>query len=275
MLDLLQVAIKSFDPQLLREVYSRWLACGPFGQVRHDDQNLRAPLVLQCLATHQPLPQLEELDGLPFVKDNDDTHGLAQHLVRAGEAQDVLDSFVLPDGILHLERGYLLPCPVDEFLESSNEVQVAVLVDPALVATSHEAIGERLLIRVFVHVRPHLVALHDARPLNTHLALLSRLHPSVAGVAGHDRQLGAHRWPDGLQLPGPVPGVGAEGVGLGHGVGGHDGGLELALHLLRQAGQESCRVVADDPKVVVKRLLVCFLHLPSQLHQRQVVGGNS
>eukprot|EP00415_Alexandrium_ostenfeldii_P000643 UN0643 len=92
--DLLQVAVKDPNVQLLREVYPRRLASGPLGEVGHDHQDLWAPLVLQDLARHEPLPELEQLDRLALVEDGDNAHGLAQHLVLAGEAQDVLDGLV-------------------------------------------------------------------------------------------------------------------------------------------------------------------------------------
>mmetsp|Transcript_127365 Transcript_127365/g.271538 ORF Transcript_127365/g.271538 Transcript_127365/m.271538 type:complete len:411 (+) Transcript_127365:27-1259(+) len=270
---LLDGAIELFEAESLCEVDTCWLPCGSLRQVRHSDHDLGAPLILKHLSTHEPLAEVEALELLARLQHCDNADALAEHGMGHGKAEHILDIGVFPDGVLYLERGDLLARAIDELLETAYQVEVSILIHPALVPAPHEAVSKGLLIRVFVHVWPHLVALHDTCALDTDLTFLSRLHPRVLRITSHDHQFRSHRGPYRLELADSITRVRAEWVGLCHGVSWQHCALDELFHLHGKARNQGGRVVPDEPDFVVIRevRLFGFVELLGHVHERQVV----
>mmetsp|Transcript_23535 Transcript_23535/g.42455 ORF Transcript_23535/g.42455 Transcript_23535/m.42455 type:complete len:373 (+) Transcript_23535:142-1260(+) len=267
MLELFQVPIQLAQAKFCCQVYSSRLSSRSFWQLLHDGQDLWAPLVLKHLFLRQPLPQAEQLNCLSLLRNNNHSNSFAKNSMRTREAKNILYICMLPHSVLDLKGRDFLTSAVDELLETSDEIKVALLVYPAFVATPHEAIRESFSVWILVHVRSHLIATHHSWSANANFAFLSRAHALVAWPSCHNSELWSDRRAHRLQLPNAKSRVRAKRIGLRHGVSRQHSGLEEFFHLFGQRWQQSCGVIPDDPQRALEGL--GFL---GQTHQRHVMS---
>mmetsp|Transcript_129022 Transcript_129022/g.413337 ORF Transcript_129022/g.413337 Transcript_129022/m.413337 type:complete len:365 (-) Transcript_129022:757-1851(-) len=236
--------------QPLGQVYPRGLAGRTLGDGRHGHQKLRDPLRLQLGAVHTPTSELLDAELLPVLQYRGNAHDLAQGGVRHGEGDAVLQGGMLSDDVLDLERRDLLAGAVDDLLKSAAEVQVAVGIDPALVAGAQPAVAETLGVRVAVHVLPELVTGGDRAVLDDDLALLADRQEAVVRVPRHNGHVRPSLRAHGPQLARAVAGVRADGHGLGHCISGHQCDFQHLFQLLRDRRHQSGRAIPDQLQLV-------------------------
>mmetsp|Transcript_76484 Transcript_76484/g.159130 ORF Transcript_76484/g.159130 Transcript_76484/m.159130 type:complete len:272 (-) Transcript_76484:754-1569(-) len=177
---------------------------------------------------------------------------------------------MLSDHVLNFEGRDLLAGSVDDFLEAATQVQVAVLVKPALVSSSQPSISETLDVRVAVHVVSELVACSNGSFFDNDLALLTNWQEVTNWMARHDTHQGSCPRPNGAKFPHPVSWVGANGHGLGHRVGGHDRNFQCLLHVFRHGRYQCRRAVSDEFQLILGLLRSDFLRVVKHLkmHRR-------
>ncbi len=156
--------VQRFDAEARGEVGAHDLPGGARGQIVYDPDDpgtLKAGRRSRAHARSSEAFRLDaglELDGGADL--------LAELDVRDREADRLADAGVAEQDLVHLARGHFFAATVDAFLEPAGEVEVAVLVDRALVTGAEPAGTERVGVGGFVVPVPG----GDVRAANDDLA---------------------------------------------------------------------------------------------------------
>src|SRR5438046_932586 len=86
--------------------------------------------------------------GRVALQDDGRVHLLAERLVRYREGDRLAHRRVAQEDIVNLQRGDLLAAPVDQFLQSPSEGEVAIRINLSLIAGAEPAVDKGGRVRL-------------------------------------------------------------------------------------------------------------------------------
>jgi hypothetical protein len=161
------------------------------------DEDDRARHLVRHQLPQRVFTQLLRVDGRARATDHGGHHVLAQQRVRQADGRGVVHPRMLQEHGVDLARRDFESAAVDEFLDASRQVKIAVGVEPAEIPGAKPALVERAAIGLGVV----LVAAHDAGTADHDFAAGACRQGPVLLV--HDHDFGAGRGAHGARASPP------------------------------------------------------------------------